>query len=126
MGKLPDYEIKNTMRDLLINNERIASCVNGNILPVVLNEETKGDAIFYKSYGLKSESNNMGITLFSMKVCYTVVSSTCGRTDELAWLIVDTLIGTYENPYMKIKVSDSDEDGESPNYMKPVEFLVEW
>ena len=66
MGKLPDYEIKNTMRDLLINNERIASCVNGNILPVVLNEETKGDAIFYKSYGLKSESNNMGITLFSM------------------------------------------------------------
>ena len=67
MGKLPDYEIKNTMRDLLINNERIASCVNGNILPVVLNEETKGDAIFYKSYGLKSESNNMGITLFSMK-----------------------------------------------------------
>ncbi len=48
MGKLPDYEIKNTMRDLLINNERIASCVNGNILPVVLNEETKGDAIFYK------------------------------------------------------------------------------
>ncbi|MFV0587378.1 hypothetical protein [Bacteroides reticulotermitis] len=124
--KLADYKIRNEMRAILLKKDEIVALVSDKVSPVLIPEETQGDAVYYGGYGLESSATMHGIVEYKMHVCYSVVSANCDRMNELAWLIVEELSGEYSNPYMNISVADSDEDEKDGKFIKTIDFLVKW
>lgn len=124
--KLADYEIMNELRAILLKKDEIVELISDKISPIIIPEETDGDAVYYGSYGLESSATMHGIAEYKMHVCYSVVSANCDRMNKLAWLIVEELSGEYSNPYMRIDAADKDEDSTDGKFIKTIDFLVKW
>ena len=121
-----DYAIMNDMRATLLADGRIKELIGEKISPIIIPGETEGDAVYYSSYGLKSEDTKHGIYSYSMHVAYSVVSDDCDRMNEIAWLIVEALSGEFETPNIRVSVEDKDEMSQDGKFIKSIDFLVTW
>lgn len=118
------FKITTEVRDILINNLRIAKLVGTNVFPLIAKENTKGDFITYQRDGYKQEYTKMGVAQQVPIVFVSAVSETYSRSQELASLIYETLSGDFANPDIHIELEDSTEDFIDNKYIQVLQFSI--
>lgn len=122
--KLTDYQITNILRSKLLDNNELVSLVGDNISPVIVSEDVTGDVIYYTKYGLNSVSTKFGIHSFSLNVAFGIVSDDADKMNQIAWLIVSTLVISTND--ISISVVDSDEESKDGKFIKTIVLQINW
>lgn len=111
------------IRDVLISKPKIVAMVGDNILPLVAPKETEGDIIIYWRDKYSRTYTNMGISTQECLVNVAVISDDYDRSQELAELIDDGLVGMHEGN--RVNLSDSTEGFEDGKYIQLLVFSIE-
>ena len=102
------FTITSVLRSLLLQDEKIKAFVNERIFPLQAPLNTDGDFILYQRDGYATYETKMGIFQKEPLVFFNIVSEDYDRSQELAGLVHDCLVGHYDQ--MHISLEDSTED----------------
>lgn len=118
------FRVTNTIRQLLVSDERISNLVGNKIYPLYAPEDVTGDFLLYVRDEYSREYNKMSITSQTTNVYINAVSDDYDRSQELAYLIDDVLSGFHTDLHMEIKLMDSTEDVENKKYIQSLLFSI--
>jgi hypothetical protein len=121
------FSITTDIRNLLLQNEELASLVGTNIFPVIAPEETAGDFIIYYRDQYSKEYAGDIITLEACKIFFAIVSEDYDRSIQITELVNKIIEGTHYNTdnYMyKCLLKDSTEDYQDKKYIQILLFEV--
>lgn len=102
------FAITSTLRSLMLQDKNIEQMVDNKIFPLQAPLNTEGDFILYQRDGYATSETKMGIFQREPLVFINVVSDDYDRSQELAGLVHDCLVGNYDT--MQISLEDSTED----------------
>ena len=116
------FAITSTLRDLMLADSKIKTLVGSRIYPLLAPNGTEGDFIVYQRDGYAIDKTKMGIYLTQPMVYLNIVSEDYDRSQELAGLIFNCLVGKYDT--MEISLEDSTEDITDKKYIQVLLFKI--
>lgn len=116
------FAITSTLRTLMLQDEAIKAMVDNRIFPLIAPKETEGDFVVYQRDGYSTDKTKMGVYLNQPLVFINVVSEDYDRSQELAGLITDHLVGSYDT--MEISLEDSTEDITDKKFIQVLLFKI--
>lgn len=116
------FAITSTLRALMLEDSNIKAMVDNRIYPLIAPNGTEGDFILYQRDGYVTESTKMGVYLNQPMVYINVVSDNYDRSQELAGLIFNCLVGKYDT--MEISLEDSTEDMTDKKFIQVLLFKI--
>ena len=116
------FAITSTLRTLMLQDEAIKSMVDNRIFPLIAPKETEGDFILYQRDGYSTDETKMGVYRHQVLVFLNVVSDNYDRSQEIANLIYNCLVGSYDT--MEISLEDSTEDITDKKFIQVLLFKI--
>lgn len=117
------FNITSTLRNLLLQNIEIKNLIGDKIYPLLAPNNTDGDFILYQRDGYATDETKMGVSRFLPLVYFNIVSEDYDRSQQIAGLINDCLVGKYDT--MEISLEDSTEDISDKKYIQILMFKIQ-
>ena len=117
------FKIGTTIRQLLLNDEKIKKAVGNNIFPLIAPEETTGSFIIYQRDEYSKEYTKQGIYEESCVMYITVVADTYDISQKIA-IDVNDLLENYTDNF-RIRLTDSTEDYAESKFIQVLKFNID-
>lgn len=117
------FKIGTTIRQLLLNDEKIHNAVGDNIFPLIAPEETTGSFIIYQRDEYSKAYTKQGIYEEACIIYITVVADTYDTSQKIA-IDVNDLLENYTDNF-RIRLTDSTEDYADSKFIQVLKFEID-
>ena len=117
------FKIGTTIRQLLLNDEKIHNAVGDNIFPLIAPEETTGSFIIYQRDEYSKAYTKQGIYEEACVMYITVVADTYDTSQKIA-IDVNDLLENYTDNF-RIRLTDSTEDYADSKFIQVLKFEID-
>ena len=117
------FKIGTTIRQLLLNDEKIHNAVGDNIFPLIAPEETTGSFIIYQRDEYSKAYTKQGIYEEACIIYITVVADTYDTSQKIA-IDVNDLLENYTDNF-RIRLTDSTEDYAESKFIQVLKFNID-
>ena len=117
------FKIGTTIRQLLLNDEKIHNAVGDNIFPLIAPEETTGSFIIYQRDEYSKDYTKQGIYEEACIIYITVVADTYDTSQKIA-IDVNDLLENYTDNF-RIRLTDSTEDYADSKFIQVLKFEID-
>lgn len=118
------FKITTEVRNILLDVPEIKELVKDKIYPIMAPKDTIGDFLIYQRDEYSKEYTKMGIHSERCRVYISAISDNYDRSQELAYLINESLEGIHPDLDLNIKLADSTEDYEDGKYIQVLLFDI--
>ncbi len=116
------FAITSVLRQLMLQDSKIKELVGEKIFPLMAPLGTKGDFILYQRDGYAIANTKMGRYQQEPLVFINIISDDYDRSQKLAGLVHDCLVGNYDT--MEVSLEDSSEDISDKKYIQILLFKI--
>lgn len=128
MKAVSEHKIKiaQIIREILLNNSDVVDLIEDKIVPVIADDEIKGDFITYKRFSYSQDfQTKMGLTSEKCQILIEAISEDYNRALNIGYIVSNYLVGDWDDPCMRISIEDSDEDYKDKKFYQIFLFNVE-
>lgn len=124
MSAASKFKITTKVRQALLALPEIKALVDDRVFPIVAPKDTIGDFITYQRDEYSKAYTQMGVSEQKCRVYVNAVSEDYDQSQELAYLINESLEGFHKDLGMDVKLADSTEDFEDGKFIQILLFNI--